>query len=266
VSEIVKKSQCSPLGILMLAFSILAIFLLAPAHATQAGDGGPLSLIITYRTAPAHRVALRNELERGQLARLQRWQKEGLLHDYRLLFNRYVDSASWDALALLTFPSHAAAERWKEIERNSPAGLTAKALPLVTSVESVPADLIRESGLARTSTDSVLMAIPYELLVSPGEYVLYFDGYVLPQLEGWMEEGVLTGYGMLLPRYYAGRTWTAMLILQYKDAEALGSREAVVAKVRARLKENAEWKAISDNKKQVREEKQAVIADLLAQR
>jgi hypothetical protein len=37
----------------------------------------------------------------------------------------------------------------------------------------------------------------------------------------------------------------------------------VVAKVRARLKDNPEWKAISDAKKSIRNEKQLVIADPL---
>jgi len=39
-----------------------------------------------------------------------------------------------------------------------------------------------------------------------------------------------------------------------------------VAKVRARLKENPKWKAISDSKKNVRVEKQPVIADPMAAR
>lgn len=55
-----------------------------------------------------------------------------------------------------------------------------------------------------------------------------------------------------------------MVVLQYKDEAALSAREAVVAKVRARLKANPEWKAISDGKKDVRTELQVVVADRLA--
>jgi hypothetical protein len=54
------------------------------------------------------------------------------------------------------------------------------------------------------------------------------------------------------------------VILEYKDEEALARRNAVVAKVRARLKEIPEWKAISDNKKTVRDEKQVVLADQIS--
>jgi hypothetical protein len=57
-----------------------------------------------------------------------------------------------------------------------------------------------------------------------------------------------------------------MVILEYKNDAALGARESVVAKVRAQLKDNPEWKAISDAKKNIRNEKQLVIADPLVAR
>lgn len=76
-----------------------------------------------------------------------------------------------------------------------------------------------------------------------------------------MDEGVLTGYSLYTSRFPAGRPWNAMVVLQYKDETALSAREAVVTKVRERLKRNAEWKAISDGKKNVRTEQQVVVAD-----
>jgi hypothetical protein len=57
-----------------------------------------------------------------------------------------------------------------------------------------------------------------------------------------------------------------LLVLEYNNDQALGMRESIVAKVRARLKEDPQWKALSDNKKRIREEKQAVIADPLTTR
>jgi hypothetical protein len=55
-----------------------------------------------------------------------------------------------------------------------------------------------------------------------------------------------------------------MVILAYKDEDALAKRNAIVAKVRARLAANPVWKAISESKKSVREEKQVVIAEQLS--
>jgi hypothetical protein len=43
---------------------------------------------------------------------------EGMLQNYRLLFNRYVDSDNPDAIALLMFSSYFDVERWKKIEHD----------------------------------------------------------------------------------------------------------------------------------------------------
>ncbi|TMB27850.1 MAG: hypothetical protein E6J61_19230 [Deltaproteobacteria bacterium] len=101
----------------------------------------------------------------------------------------------------------------------------------------------------------------YRLLVSRQEYVAYLDDYVLPQVAGWAEEGVLDSHAVYLAQYPAARPWQSLLLLEYRGDEALAAREAVVAKVRARLAANAKWKAVSDNKKNVRVERPPVVAD-----
>jgi hypothetical protein len=110
------------------------------------------------------------------------------------------------------------------------------------------------------------MVIPYETMISAPDYLKYADGYVVPQFEGWIKEGVLARYDIFVDRYAAGRPWSTMVLLEYRNDAALGQREAVVARVRARLGENPEWKAISDDKKHIRNEKQLVIADPLVAR
>jgi len=52
-------------------------------------------------------------------------------------------------------------------------------------------------------------------------------------------------------------------VLEYRSDTALGQREAVVARVRARLQQQPEWRAIAANKQKIREEKEAVIADTI---
>jgi hypothetical protein len=249
------------------ALALLACALLAgAAQAADPRESGPRSLIITYHTSPANRLAFRQELEQSGVRQLQRWKDEGVLQSYRVLFNRYVDSANWDAMALLTFAKESDVERWKRIELEAPAGLSQKALSLAASIETVPADMMRQNGAAQSRDSSVFLVIPYEYVVPVDEYIAYLDSYVLPQVDGWMEEGVLAGYGIYLARYPAGRPWQSLLVLEYKSGQALGARDAAVAKVRARLKENPKWKAISDSKKNVRVEKQPVVADPIAAR
>ena len=241
------------------AAASLAILLALPSNAADPREGGPLAIVITYRAAPANRTALRQLMEETEARQFQRWKDEGVVQSARLLVNRHVDSVTWDAMAILTFARYADVERWNAIERTSPAGLSPKALALTSAIETAPGDLMREGG--RDSARSVFLVIPYEYQVPLNEYLAYLDGYVVPQMDGWMEEGVLTRYGVFLARYPAGRPWQSMLILEYKDDQALGARDATTTKVRARLKDNPKWKAISDAKKNVRSEKPPVIAD-----
>src|SRR5438067_1047216 len=233
----------------------LALAALVASPAVAAKDAG--SLIIACQAAPVNRAALRRELEDSGARQLQRWKDEGTLQAYQLLFSRHVDSHGWDAMVVLTLTD---AARWKKIEREFPAGLPANVLALITAIETVPATLVRHGGQVK-ATEPVFLVIPYEVMVPTAEYIAYLDDYLLPQLAGWSEEGVLTSHAVYLARYPAGRPWQSLLLLEYRSNQALGARDAVVAKVRARLATNAKWKAVSENKKNVRAEKTPVLAD-----
>lgn len=243
-----------------LAFMALTVVAAVGASASDPRDTGPRALIITYHTTSAHRVDFRHELEQSAV-QWRRWKDDGVLQDYRLVYNRYVDSSNWDAIALLSFAGDAGRERWKRIEIESPAGLSPKALELTTAIDTVPADLMRQNG--KSGPDAVFLVIPYEYLVPVNEYIQYLDDYTLPQLDGWMQEGVLAHYDVYLARYPAGRPWQSLLVLEYKGDLGLAGRDAAVAKVRGRLKDNPKWKAISDSKKNVRNERIPVIGDPL---
>jgi hypothetical protein len=246
---------------LVLALAALAAAL-GPARRAAAA-ASEASLIEAISTAPADRPALRRELEQRQLGRLEAWRAQGVIKGYRLLFNRYADAGGWDALQELTFADPAAQARWAEIERAAPAGLEPAAARLVTAISSAPADLARSADAGKAAKPGPLLVIPYEVLVGVPDYVRYLDGYTIPQLKGWMADGSLSGYELHLARYYAGRSWTSLLVLRYRDEEGLSRREEVVAKVRSQLSSDPAWKAISDAKKAVRAEKQAVLADEL---
>ncbi|MFP3643438.1 hypothetical protein [Paraburkholderia sp. SIMBA_054] len=242
---------------------------LCMASGAQAGDSGTgqsgdsLSLIITYHTAPANRPALRHELVRVTVPRLRRWQEEGHITRYRVLFSRFADDGNWDAMALLTFSNASEVAHWKQMEQRHPAALSARALALTTAIHTAPVDLMRAGSTRDASSDAVFVVIPYKTLVSADDYLKYADGYVIPQFNGWMGEGVLSRYALYVSDFPAGRPWSTLVILEYRNEAALAARNAVVAKVRENLKSNAAWKAISDNKKNVREEEQVVIADPL---
>jgi hypothetical protein len=224
-------------------------------------DTGPTGLIITYKSAPNKRTDLREYVSRTGQQRFQKLKDSNLLKDYRILFSRYVDADSWDVMVLLSFARYTDVGRWKDVERATPAGLTEEGLALTSAISTYPADLIRHDSSAAPTGKSVFFVIPYDYIIPELDYVKYADGYVVPQMKGWIEEGVLTSYRLYLSRYPNLRPWGSMLVLEYKNDEAFGLRDKTVAKVRARLQGDPAWKALNENKRQVRVEKQAVIAD-----
>ena len=251
-------------------FSVITTLLLLFTHtATRAADpdprqSGPRTLLLAYHTAPANREKLRTYMLTTGLKDFAQWKRDGAIADYHVYFNRYVDSDNWDMFANVTLAAENGTARWAKIEAGHPSGLGQNALELPTAVHTTVADLMRtKSEPAKNAKPPVYLMIPYDYLVSVGDYIKYVDAYVLPQTDGWVEEGVLSGYGFYLSRYPAGRPWSAMFVFEYTDEDGLGARDVTVAKVRERLKQNPEWKAIADNKHNVRNEKQPVVADEL---
>ena len=226
---------------------------------------GPQALAIVYRCNPEHRASLRQIMAGEGVERFEGWKRQGLLTDYRILFNSYLDSETYDLLTLLTFRDYSGLSQWKVIERTAPGALPNEALKLVNSAITYSLDLVR-SGVSKEPPkpgQSVYFIIPYDYLIGTDDYLHYLDSYVIPQVHGWMDEKVLARYSIYLSRYSAARAWGSLLVLEYRDQDALGKREATVAKVRERLKVKAAWLAASESKQKVRVEKQAVIAEEL---
>ncbi len=254
------RSRFASLFLLLLCAAAL------PATAADPRDSGPLELVVMVHVPPGQRLVLREAMQTDGLRQYAQWKREGLLDDYLVLFNRYVDNENWDAMVTLTFADHAAAARWKQIERTRPAGLPPAALAAASKIESAPSDLHHHRSAEGdvAPADAVYVVLPYNYLVSTNEYLQYVSTYLLPQTDGWLREGVLKSYDVHLNRYPAGRWWSSLLVLQYRSDDALGRRDAAMAKVRAELRENnPAWKAASDSKQNIREGRQYVIAERL---
>lgn len=247
------------------ALAVSTLLAVAPAaqHASPPSAHGPLTLVMSYDCSPGNRLSFLRDLRRWTLPQLEQWHAQGTLASYQLFESRYVDSSAWDASMIVTFPDEAAAARWTQIERATPAGLQPATLALTSAIDTTPADIVRQHEPEKAPAHPIFMVLPYDLFVPTPEYLSYADAYVLPQLEGWMSEGVLAGYELIVARYAPGRPWGAWLVLEYRSDTALGQREAVVARVRARLQQQPEWRAIAANKQKIREEKEAVIADTI---
>jgi hypothetical protein len=228
-------------------------------------EGGPTQLLITYRAAAADRPAFRAYLQGEETALLEGLKKQGVLRRYQILFNPFVTTGTWDAMTILDFSSYGETQKWKDLERTSPGGLSPAGLKLAKPVQTYSADLAWEA----TAPDQgpagkrVVYVIPYTYNALD-TYRSYVDGYVIPQVKGWMEQGVLSRYGIYLNRYSVGDPWDALFVYEYRDLESFGKREETVAKVREPLKADPNWKHLSDIKATIRSETENTITEILS--
>jgi hypothetical protein len=247
---------------------ILAALLVSlSAGAQDVPSGGPSSILVTYRCDPADRPALRAYLQKNALDRLARLKASGILSSYQILFNTFTTTMTWDAMTVLRFTDYSQTQRWKEIERTQPGGLDAAGLRLAKSIDTYSADLPWEGQANDASDDEkgVYYVIPYEYS-SADQYRKYVDAYVIPQVKGWMQEGVLAGYQIFMNRYQVGRPWDSLFVYHYRDLESFGRRDQTVAKVRLTLVDNPEWKHLNDIKQSIRSESENTIAEALQPR
>ena len=227
-------------------------------------SGGPRELVISYRAQAATRPAFRAYLLKQETARLAGLKRKGVLEHYQILFNPFVTPRTWDALLLLTFPSYADTARWKEIERTMPGGLDKTGLALAAPSDTISADLSWTSAApdAGDGKNAVFYVIPYEYNILD-QYKKYIDAYLIPQVTGWIKEGVLARYSIYLNRDPVGPGWDSLFLYQYRDLEAFGRREEITAKVREPLRQNPAWKALNDVKSTIRTEGENTIAERL---
>jgi hypothetical protein len=248
----------------------LALAGLPAAHAATAAaaaaaddEDGPRQLLITYRSEPRDRPAFRAYLSGEGRAPFDRLVRDGALKDYQILFNPFVGSYTWDAMVVLDFRRFADTRRWSEIERVSPGGLSARGLKLARPVDTYSADLGWQGAApGATDRDSVFYVIPYDY-ASASTYRSYVNAYVIPQVEGWMREGVLTGYRIYMNRYPVGKPWDSLFVYQYRDLDAFGRRDATVMKVRETLKADPAWQKLNETKQAIRTESENTITEAL---
>jgi hypothetical protein len=246
----------------------IALASMLPAAAMAAKDDprndSPLGLITTAQVAPADRMALRKAFIDKGLAQLERFKREGRVADYRVLFSRYADSETFDLFVELSFARTEDVTRWKEVELTNPGGFPKEALRLIKTMATVPVDRMRQGEAAKLSRQPTFLVIPYDYLVSTNDYLKFLDDYLVPQVSGWVDEGIVSRYGIYIGRYAANRPWSSLFLIEYNDDAALGKRDSTVAKVRARLAVNPEWRAIHEKKDKIRNERAPIIADQLS--
>ena len=261
----------------MLAY-VLATLSIGPAIAATAASpvatvAAPQSrsaIAITYRSSSADRPLLRREVLKGLVPRLEAWRRDGTISGYQLLFNSFVDSKTWDLLAILNFRDFDGIERWRTIERSSPGGLAAPELRILAPSAEYLMDVVQRAHAAGGGgPPGVFLVIPYVFSPTPlDRYLQYAHGYILPETDGWLRHGNISSYGLYVNRFYPDEPVQSLLVLEYTDFDALSHREATVEQTRKELSADPAWRSWSDAKgsEHIRTEKEAVIAEQLAAR
>jgi hypothetical protein len=189
----------------------------APAIGDQSG---PLQLIVTYRCPPPRRAAFRQFLIETGARRFENWKQEGLLSDYRILFNWYVDVDSWEAMAVLSFPSYDRVLRWRDIEHANPGGLSRDALEIALPVDSIPSDIISQGASEGTvdHSKSIYFAIPFDNPPA-GDFRDYANANLVAKARSLISNGYAWNYYIFQNRYPGGKHWRGLLLVEYKDAD-----------------------------------------------
>jgi hypothetical protein len=247
----------------MMAAAAFGVLWALPVGAQEKGEG-PATLFLSYKCDPAKRAAFREHMAGPGVARFERWKKEGVYKDYLVLFSSYVNRRELDMLVRLDFANYVDTEKWKAIERTMPGGLSAEALALCSPDYAYLADLTWDGvSPTRDLAKAVYLYIPYHFVKGIGkpEYKKYFETYVKPQNEGWIAEKALSAWGVYLNQHNTGEPWDALFLYEYADATGLARRDNVKAGVRAKLRNDPTWKAVSDSKQSYRVEDQVVVMD-----
>jgi hypothetical protein len=166
---------------------------------------------------------------------------------------------TFDAMIVLDFATYTSTDSWLAIERKTPGGLTPAGLKLAKPLQTYLADLQWEEGNDPPGgTKPVFYVIPYSYN-SLDQYKAYIDAYLIPQVRGWMKEGVLNRYSLYLNSYPVGDTWDSLFIYEYRDRESFENAKRP-SRVRDGLK-NDRVETLSDIKGTIRSESENTIME-----
>lgn len=229
----------------------------APAQPTAT------KIVILYRCNAADRPAALAGMRRSGAAQFERWKNDGAIADYLLLFNSFCDENTWDMMAVLSFDSYTQTDKWRDVEEQFPGGLSKEMLAIVKPTQTYLSEARWSFGKKLDRKHGLFMVIPYE---HPDRkiYADFVNSVLVPQFDGWMKEGALNNWSILLTNHYPGKPWDVLLLLEYNGVEGLSQRESARNATAERLEENPGWRLLREISLQFRSEYEVVTARAIA--
>ena len=188
----------------------------------------------------------------GRIAALR--QAPGIANVLVLQMQPATEPPGFQSLAIVEFKDELSLNTWMSSEgaRSDP------------SVKIRPADVLAHDaseGAAAAATDSFYVVNHYEALVSPADYKIYTEKYVVPNMAHQKSTGAMLGYTMYIEREPESIKPMAVLVKQYVSAEEhTRAEQAKDAYKRDVLLKQQEWKQINDTKANVRNDLTETLA------
>lgn len=131
------------LRVLSIAVALIVCVTTSSALA-QAEPNGLTALIFSYRAHPGMRAEFRAAMAGDGVAQFETWKRAGIFSSYQAPFTAYADNSAPDLFVILRFDHFTDLERWQQIERTNPGGLTPKTQTLADVDTSGTADIVQK--------------------------------------------------------------------------------------------------------------------------
>ena len=231
---------------------------------SQVNGNAPVALVISYRARPGARVQLRRLMQTEGVAQLNGWQRQGLFASYQALFTSHSSDATPDMFLVIRLNHFTDLARWQKLEETNPGGLPAGAQSIASVASSDIADIVSDRSVAPETSESQYLVLEYDVFVDTVKYRSYVQEYVVPQFDLWERTSALSSYTVLVNRNPKSALGSSLILLRYRDIEALSSREAIKNHARADLAaSNPVWKRWSEDKAAIRREKAVIPSQAL---
>lgn len=220
----------------------------------RAGEG-ETHLVLTYKAPIEKRVAFRKYMESSGVAQFEGWRNKGVFTGYKILFATQVNEQLPDMWVIIDFAKFDDVAKWHSIQRDYPGGLAPEGIALGAPKTDIYTDLVWQGGIAKADqSKSLYIIIPYISLVASEKYADFVNKYVVPQLTGWAESGLMPSYAIYLNQNPTNAPWHSLLLLEYDGIRGIALRDSLKEKIRGRLANDPGYKQYSEIKTTIRKE------------
>jgi hypothetical protein len=244
------------LALCLLVTSALAVAAAAQTVGNRSDAGeGETHLVLTYKAPIEKRIAFRQYIEGSGVTQFERWKNKGIFTSYKILFATQVNEQLPDMWLIIDFAKFSDIAKWHAIQRDYPGGLAPEGIALGAPKTDTYSDLVWQGGVAKTDqSKSLYMIIPYISLVASQKYEDFVNKYVVPQLTGWVESGLMPSYAIYLNQNPTNAPWHSLLLLEYDGIRGIALRDSLKEKIRGRLANDPGYKQYSEIKTTIRKE------------